>query len=158
MSGNNEGMDVRGGRTEISLQKNGCLSRSTIQHEVLHALGFNHEQTRSDRDKYVRILYKNIKPVVSYIIATAALGQTDRSKNAIQSAPPSLLTTISRHAVQMSLEACHSPELSKTPVQYDDIAVPDTLKRNGDPCNARGCKWPKSGLVLCAVLHLLELQ
>ncbi|MEQ2169637.1 hypothetical protein GOODEAATRI_027281 [Goodea atripinnis] len=33
--------------------------------------------------------------VVSYIVATAALGQTDRRKAAIQSAPPSSLTTIS---------------------------------------------------------------
>ncbi|KAK5617120.1 hypothetical protein CRENBAI_012636 [Crenichthys baileyi] len=50
------------GGQKISLKRKGCLSRSTIQHEVLHALGFNHEQVCSDRDKYVRILYKNIKP------------------------------------------------------------------------------------------------
>ncbi|XP_072236049.1 low choriolytic enzyme-like [Leuresthes tenuis] len=45
----------------ISLEKNGCLYHSTVQHEVLHALGFNHEQVRSDRDKYVRILTENIE-------------------------------------------------------------------------------------------------
>uniref|UniRef100_A0A3B3TVU2 Metalloendopeptidase n=1 Tax=Poecilia latipinna TaxID=48699 RepID=A0A3B3TVU2_9TELE len=49
------------GGQKISLQKNGCLYGSTVQHEVLHALGFNHEQVRSDRDKYVWIRYQNIK-------------------------------------------------------------------------------------------------
>ncbi|XP_033972666.1 low choriolytic enzyme-like [Trematomus bernacchii] len=46
----------------VSLQKNGCLYTDTVQHEVLHALGFHHEQVRSDRDSYVSILYQNIKP------------------------------------------------------------------------------------------------
>ncbi|XP_069581738.1 low choriolytic enzyme-like [Brachyistius frenatus] len=45
----------------ISLKKNGCLSQSTVQHEVLHALGFHHEQVRSDRDRYVQILFQNIQ-------------------------------------------------------------------------------------------------
>ncbi|KAM4593439.1 high choriolytic enzyme 1-like [Odontesthes bonariensis] len=46
----------------ISLQKRGCLHHSTVQHEVFHALGFNHEQVRSDRDSYVWILTQNIEP------------------------------------------------------------------------------------------------
>ncbi|XP_054879573.1 hatching enzyme 1.2-like isoform X2 [Poeciliopsis prolifica] len=46
----------------ISLNKDGCLSRRTIQHEVLHALGFHHEQVRSDRDNYVWIHSQNIEP------------------------------------------------------------------------------------------------
>ncbi|KAF3833046.1 hypothetical protein F7725_026711 [Dissostichus mawsoni] len=46
----------------ISLRRNGCLYTSTVQHEVLHALGFAHEQVRSDRDSYVSILTQNIKP------------------------------------------------------------------------------------------------
>ncbi|CAI5657028.1 unnamed protein product [Oreochromis niloticus] len=50
------------GRQLISLQRNGCLYQSTVQHEVLHALGFHHEQVRSDRDQYVRILTGNIIP------------------------------------------------------------------------------------------------
>ncbi|KAM6943548.1 hatching enzyme 1.2-like [Xenentodon cancila] len=51
-----------GGKQSISLLRYGCLYLSTIQHEVLHALGFHHEQVRSDRDKYVRILTQNIQP------------------------------------------------------------------------------------------------
>lgn len=50
------------GGQPISLQRNGCLYQSTVQHEVLHALGFHHEQVRSDRDQHVRILTGNIIP------------------------------------------------------------------------------------------------
>uniref|UniRef100_A0A3Q0RCS4 Metalloendopeptidase n=1 Tax=Amphilophus citrinellus TaxID=61819 RepID=A0A3Q0RCS4_AMPCI len=49
------------GKQNISLAS-GCLNKATIQHEVLHALGFRHEQSRSDRDQHVQILTKNIKP------------------------------------------------------------------------------------------------
>ncbi|XP_072236050.1 high choriolytic enzyme 1-like [Leuresthes tenuis] len=49
------------GGQKISLQKRGCLYTTTVQHEVFHALGFNHEQVRSDRDNYVWILTQNIK-------------------------------------------------------------------------------------------------
>ncbi|XP_043953594.1 hatching enzyme 1.2-like [Gambusia affinis] len=50
----------RNGGQKISLQKNGCLYTSTVQHEVFHALGFNHEQVRSDRDDYVEIHFENV--------------------------------------------------------------------------------------------------
>jgi len=44
----------------VSLKKRGCMRTKTIQHEVLHALGFHHEHSRSDRDTYVTILTQNI--------------------------------------------------------------------------------------------------
>ncbi|KAL2088661.1 hypothetical protein ACEWY4_015560 [Coilia grayii] len=50
----------RGGGQVVSLARRGCVYHSVVQHELLHALGFNHEQTRSDRDSHVRILYQNI--------------------------------------------------------------------------------------------------
>ncbi|XP_041845375.1 high choriolytic enzyme 1-like isoform X2 [Melanotaenia boesemani] len=52
----------QGGNQSVSLRKNGCLYQSTVQHEVLHALGFHHEQVRSDRDQYIQILPQNIEP------------------------------------------------------------------------------------------------
>uniref|UniRef100_A0AAY4D9X1 Metalloendopeptidase n=1 Tax=Denticeps clupeoides TaxID=299321 RepID=A0AAY4D9X1_9TELE len=50
------------GRQELSLQRGACLHRPTIQHELLHALGFHHEHSRSDRDNHVHVLYRNIMP------------------------------------------------------------------------------------------------
>jgi len=37
-------------------------NRGTIEHEFLHALGVWHEQSRPDRDDYVEIIEKNIRP------------------------------------------------------------------------------------------------
>uniref|UniRef100_A0A3Q2XMV8 Metalloendopeptidase n=1 Tax=Hippocampus comes TaxID=109280 RepID=A0A3Q2XMV8_HIPCM len=49
------------GGQAISLQKFGCLNFGIVQHEVLHALGFHHEQVRSDRDDHVIIHFENVK-------------------------------------------------------------------------------------------------
>ncbi|XP_063298111.1 high choriolytic enzyme 1-like isoform X2 [Pelobates fuscus] len=51
-----------GGKQTISLEQPNCISSGTVQHEMIHALGFYHEQNRSDRDAYVNILKKNICP------------------------------------------------------------------------------------------------
>ncbi|XP_045564820.1 high choriolytic enzyme 1 [Salmo salar] len=46
----------------LSLNRNGCVHLSVVQHELLHALGFRHEHSRSDRDSHVQILTQNILP------------------------------------------------------------------------------------------------
>ena len=50
-----------GGKQEVNLQTPGCLTKpGTAIHELMHVLGFLHEQNRQERDSYVTIQYQNI--------------------------------------------------------------------------------------------------
>jgi len=51
-----------GGAQDLSLNINsGCVQHGTIVHEMMHALGFEHEHQRPDRDEFVTINYENIQ-------------------------------------------------------------------------------------------------
>jgi len=50
---------MQNGEQDLSLG-NGCIWKRIVIHEFLHALGFLHEQSRPDRDNYVKILFENI--------------------------------------------------------------------------------------------------
>ena len=50
----------RGGRQDVTIGR-GCIRLGTCQHELFHALGTIHEQSRPDRDAHVRINWDNIR-------------------------------------------------------------------------------------------------
>ena len=59
-NGCSSSVGMRGGQQWLTLRQSGCYSKSTIQHEFIHAMGFDHVQSRPDRDQYVDIVWDNI--------------------------------------------------------------------------------------------------
>ena len=59
-SGNNSYIGMKGGEQTINIKNSGY--KYIIMHEIMHSLGFFHEQSRSDRDDYINVNWSNIKP------------------------------------------------------------------------------------------------
>lgn len=53
----------------VNLQNPGCVHHGVVVHELMHALGFYHQQSAADRDEWVKINWENIKPGNASIIS-----------------------------------------------------------------------------------------
>ncbi|KAB0797045.1 hypothetical protein PPYR_11106 [Photinus pyralis] len=51
-----------GGKQVVNLQMPACLRSGTIIHELMHVIGFAHEQSRFDRARYITIAFDNVHP------------------------------------------------------------------------------------------------
>jgi len=51
---------MTGGRNDITLA-DACLGRGTTIHEIGHSIGLWHEQSRPDRDSYIKVRWENIQ-------------------------------------------------------------------------------------------------
>lgn len=61
-SGCHSHMGKIGDQQELSLQKNGCFNRGIIMHELIHALGYDHMHSHSERNNFIDIKWDNIQP------------------------------------------------------------------------------------------------
>lgn len=53
------GMKGKGGQ-QLNVNSPKCVKIGIVMHEMLHAAGFYHQQSASNRDEYVKILWENI--------------------------------------------------------------------------------------------------
>ncbi|APJ03691.1 hypothetical protein AXG55_07140 [Silvanigrella aquatica] len=51
---------MQGGNQKLILNSKKCMKLGTILHELMHSLGFYHEQSRYDRDRYIIVHWDNI--------------------------------------------------------------------------------------------------
>lgn len=75
------GRNVSGeGYQEISLQ-NECVRKGIVLHELMHTLGFYHEQGRYDRDKFVEIFWENIIDGKQLIYSAGVVSKNESCRN-----------------------------------------------------------------------------
>ncbi|EEC10942.1 conserved hypothetical protein [Ixodes scapularis] len=78
-----------GGPQELSLGS-GCVWHGTILHEFLHALGFEHEHARIDRDNYIKVYRSNILAALKAYAQVEENAEADQQKMEAQDQAHSL--------------------------------------------------------------------
>lgn len=83
-------------------------TQAEILHELMHALGFIHEQSRTDRDQYVEILWGNIQEVFKPQFAKAPLQFMDSIKGTDFDYESAMLYRKNAFAISPELETIQS--------------------------------------------------
>ena len=75
-SGCSSSVGRTGSRQQVSLG-NGCVYTGIVIHELMHATGFWHEQSRADRDSHITINWRNIKAGMEFNFLKYDLNKID---------------------------------------------------------------------------------
>jgi len=67
----------RTGRSQQVSLGNGCVYTGIVMHELMHATGFWHEQSRADRDKHITINWSNIQSGMEFNFLKYDLNKID---------------------------------------------------------------------------------
>lgn len=96
----------------------------TIQHEMLHTLGFYHMQSSHDRDDYVEIMWDNISP--GSFLQFEKFNDTEVSHFGV---PYDYRSVMHYHAVSFALDWDKPTIVTKDPAYQDVIGQDVGLSR-----------------------------
>lgn len=108
------------------------MKLGTVIHEMMHGLGFFHEQNRSDRDDYVYINWNNVRPGKMILLNSY---KTANTFDQIHS--NSFYIFLIEIGMQANFDKASSFSTSPFGVDYDYGSVmhysPNAFSRNGQP-------------------------